>query len=137
MKLLPLIILIANFVVCEEGFSSTKASEGDSMKDNPLKIDHRQATRTEISSTVSENDMGDDEYPPEMKQSFAYDPQEEERKRKEAEQKRMRDSIRRQKKAPTVHTGESSYIDSRSTSSGITIAFSIKKASGNTEDEEN
>jgi len=137
MKFLLSIIFITSFVVCEKEFSSAEASEIDSMKDNPLNIDHRRATRTEISSTVSEKDIGDDEYPPAMQKSFAYDPQEEESKRKEAEQKRMRDSIRRQKKSSTVHTGESSYIDSRSTSSGVTIAFSIKKASSNTEDEEN
>ena len=98
MKFLLSIIFITSFVVCEKGFSSTEASEIDSMKDNPLNIDHRRATRTEISSTASEKDIGDDEYPPAMQKSFAYDPQEEESKRKEAEQKRMRDSIRRQKK---------------------------------------
>jgi hypothetical protein len=54
----------------------------------------------------------------------------------EERQKRLKNSIRKQKKSPTVHTGESSYIDSRSTSSGVTIAFSIKKASGGKEDEE-
>ena len=64
-----LFLCAVSFAVC--------VGELKSMGDNPLNIDHRQTTKTDISSTVSESDTGDDNYPPEMKKSFAYDSREE------------------------------------------------------------
>lgn len=124
MKFLPFLVLITKFVICNEGFSSTEANDEGSMTDTQ-NIDHRRATKTEISSTISERDIGSDDYPDEMKNSFAYDPQEEERKRlKDSIKKRLEKNSK--KKKPYI--GPEFEIGTTSTSSGVAISFSIKKA---------
>lgn len=99
--------------------SPKKSAEGDD-----LIVDH-----TDISSTVSESDTGDNKYPSAMYDSFAYDSE-------EAKRRRMKDSIRNRKKSEKVYKGPSSEFGTTSTSSGIVISFSIKKAHQASEEEE-